>query len=210
MTHVHIAAQWAGVPTPVPCTCPATSLGTQCTEIRSAEESATACGTHRWWVAIGRHFASPLCLENSAAPSGFLSEGVPQCPKSSKSISVSRTTDGQRGPICFTPLHQPQPPMGMPPFLLHALLDPGAGDLVVVWGPGGQRDTVNRLEKGGSRSGPRRWMGTHPPSYTISSEALPVPHPPCVPAGSQSRKQRGSGWESPPAGFVGQVSCIGL
>ena len=32
---------------------------------------------------------------------------------------------------------------------LHALSDTGAGDLVAVWGPGGQRDTVNRPEKGG-------------------------------------------------------------
>ena len=40
------------------------------------------------------------------------------------------------------PLSTPAPP-------LHALSDPGAGDLVVVSGPGGQRDTANRTEKGG-------------------------------------------------------------
>ena len=44
-------------------------------------------------------------------------------------------------------------------------------------------------------------MGTHPPSSTILFETLPLPHPPCVLTGSKSGKQRGSGWESPQAGF---------
>ena len=36
---------------------------------------------------------------------------------------------------------------------LHALSDPRAGGLVVVWGPGEQRDTVNRPENGGPGEG---------------------------------------------------------
>ena len=46
--------------------------------------------------------------------------------------------------LCGSPSHPPYLPSH-----LHALLDPWVGDLVVVWGPGGQRDTATIPEKGG-------------------------------------------------------------
>ena len=64
-----------------------------------------------------------------------------------------------------------------PPPSLHALSDPGAGDLVVVWGPGGQRDTANRPEKGGPGVDPDVPLGSHPhwPRYLTRRYQFPTP-----------------------------------
>ena len=71
---------------------------------------------------------------------------------------------------------------------LHALSNPGAGDLVVVWGPGGQQNAANRPEKGGLGEDRGRSMGNHHPLTSLLNGVLPVLHPLCVRTGSQSRE----------------------
>ena len=79
------------------------------------------------------------------------------------------------------------------PLPLHAFRDPGAGAFVVVWGPGGQWDTAN-----GKRGGPGGgqgvgWGPIPPPRTRLHPRHYQSPPPLCVPAGPQSRRQRGCG-----------------
>ena len=72
---------------------------------------------------------------------------------------------------------------------LHALSDPGAGDLVVVWGPGGQWDTANRPEKGDPGEGREVPWGPTPHHPRCSMRRYQFPTPLVSPVRLRAGKQ---------------------
>ena len=70
---------------------------------------------------------------------------------------------------------------GDPRSHLHALSDPGAGDLVVVWGPVGHRDTANRPEQRGPGGDPYVPLGPLPFWPCSLTRRYQFPTPLCPP-----------------------------
>ena len=89
-------------------------------------------------------------------PCGFLENGWEEdviCRKSGKPPQAIASNSKDLLPAISPGIVEGEdPPLGgycTYPFVLHTLPDPGAGDLVVVLGPGGQRGTANKPEKEG-------------------------------------------------------------